>query len=65
MLQKLTYQAHKTSHNFVLSAPTSAGKTTVFELAFLRMVKEWDGYPDKRLAIYIAPTKVCSICFFP
>lgn len=49
---------YHSSQNIVLSAPTSAGKTTIFELALLRMVKEWEGYPEKRLAIYIAPTKV-------
>ena len=27
----------------------------------MKMVKEWEGYPDKRLAIYIAPTKVWSV----
>lgn len=37
------------------SAPTGSGKTTVFELAFLRMHSQ--GYSEKALAIYMAPTK--------
>lgn len=51
-------QVYNSPQNIVLAAPTSAGKTTIFELALLRMIKEWEFYPEKRLAIYIAPTKV-------
>lgn len=51
-------QVYNSSQNIVLAAPTSAGKTIIFELALLRMIKEWEFYPEKRLAIYIAPTKV-------
>ena len=58
LLPELTAKVFRGSQNLVLTAPTSAGKTTIFELALMKMVKEWEGYPEKRLAIYIAPTKV-------
>lgn len=43
------------------TAPTGSGKTTVFELAFLRMMKDNDFMEDKPLAVYMAPTKVCCL----
>jgi len=41
------------------TAPTSSGKTTIFDLAFLRLQEQW-GPTSKNapLAIYMAPTKV-------
>lgn len=58
-------QVYRGSQNLVLTAPTSAGKTTIFELALMKMIKEWEGYPEKRLAIYIAPTKASGrFCHF-
>jgi ATP-dependent DNA helicase HFM1/MER3 len=55
-----------TRPNIVVSAPTSSGKTTIFELAFLRLMQdhdesrlEMDGNVGP-LAVYIAPTKVSS-----
>ena len=47
--------------NIVVSAPTSSGKTTIFELAYLRMMQDFDEnriQGEMPLAVYIAPTKV-------
>ncbi|WVF71202.1 hypothetical protein IAT40_006002 [Kwoniella sp. CBS 6097] len=47
--------------NLVISAPTGSGKTTIFELAFLRTLLMYESNDHKRLCIYIAPTKaLCS-----
>ncbi|WVW83586.1 hypothetical protein I302_105607 [Kwoniella bestiolae CBS 10118] len=52
--------AYKKDDNLVVSAPTGSGKTTIFELAFLKIMST--NYGDARpLSIYIAPTKaLCS-----
>ncbi|WWC64169.1 uncharacterized protein I303_106777 [Kwoniella dejecticola CBS 10117] len=42
--------------NVVVSAPTGSGKTTIFELAFIKFIKGLTT-GSKPLAIYIAPTK--------
>ncbi|WRT68140.1 uncharacterized protein IL334_005115 [Kwoniella shivajii] len=43
--------------NVVVAAPTGAGKTTIFELAFLRTQSRIVQNNDKPLSIYMAPTK--------
>lgn len=40
------------------SAPTGSGKTAIFELAFLRMIKDATEHGEDKMAIYMAPTKV-------
>ncbi|WVQ99663.1 hypothetical protein IAU59_006802 [Kwoniella sp. CBS 9459] len=47
--------------NLVISAPTGSGKTTIFELAFLRTLLMYEQKDHQRLCVYIAPTKaLCS-----
>ncbi|BEJ12848.1 hypothetical protein CspHIS471_0300220 [Cutaneotrichosporon sp. HIS471] len=60
-MQSTIFQtAYKTDQNMVVSAPTGSGKTTVFELAFLRML-QFKSSAYTPLAIYMAPTKaLCS-----
>ncbi|WVN87673.1 uncharacterized protein L203_102859 [Cryptococcus depauperatus CBS 7841] len=55
---KVFDSVYQGDENIVVSAPTGSGKTTIFELAFLRSLTYRT--PDesvKPLAIYIAPTK--------
>jgi hypothetical protein len=53
-LEKTNNEVYGSDENLVVTAPTSSGKTAIFELAYLRMRKESPG----RMAIYLAPTKV-------
>jgi ATP-dependent DNA helicase HFM1/MER3 len=46
----------ETDENLVITAPTSSGKTVLFELAMIRLLKE---EPEAKM-VYIAPTK--SLC---
>ncbi|WVQ77811.1 hypothetical protein IAR50_007501 [Cryptococcus sp. DSM 104548] len=49
---------YSSDENLVVSAPTGSGKTTIFELAFLRsLTYKTPDESTKPLAIYIAPTK--------
>jgi ATP-dependent DNA helicase HFM1/MER3 len=43
------------SDNMIVSAPTSAGKTVLFELAIVKMIKN-----DENKCLYLAPIK--SLC---
>jgi hypothetical protein len=47
--------------NVLGAAPTGSGKTAIFELALLRMIKSWSTQDemDRKVAVYLAPTKVC------
>ncbi|ORY26149.1 P-loop containing nucleoside triphosphate hydrolase protein [Naematelia encephala] len=55
---KVFHATYETDENLVVSAPTGSGKTTIFELAFIRMMKqEGSSYGSEPLAIYLAPTK--------
>ncbi|KAK8213768.1 ATP-dependent DNA helicase MER3 [Phyllosticta capitalensis] len=50
---------YNTSDNFVISAPTGSGKTVIFELAILRLIKGLSSGSFK--GVYQAPTKaLCS-----
>ena len=57
-LQKQCYSAaYQSNRNLIISAPTSSGKTVIFELATLRNIKDNPG----TLAVYLGPTKaLCS-----
>ncbi|KAI0748557.1 Sec63 Brl domain-containing protein [Daedaleopsis nitida] len=46
--------------NMVISAPTGSGKTVLFELAIVKMLRETSGSGQKVKCVYIAPTK--SLC---
>lgn len=46
--------------NCVVSSPTGSGKTVLFELAIMRLIKDTAGATDNVKALYIAPTK--SLC---
>lgn len=46
----------KTNENIVVTAPTGAGKTVLFELAMIRL---WQNEKEGQV-VYIAPTK--SLC---
>jgi ATP-dependent DNA helicase HFM1/MER3 len=50
------HSVFETDENLVIAAPTSSGKTVIFELAAIRLLKE---EPDAKM-VYIAPTK--SLC---
>ncbi|CCH61075.1 hypothetical protein TBLA_0E00120 [Henningerozyma blattae CBS 6284] len=47
--------------NCIISAPTGSGKTVLFELAIMRLVKNSDYKMDNIKILYIAPTK--SLCY--
>ncbi|KAI1794644.1 P-loop containing nucleoside triphosphate hydrolase protein [Ganoderma leucocontextum] len=49
-----------TNENMVISAPTGSGKTVLFELAIIKMMKETSHSNQKSRCVYIAPTK--SLC---
>lgn len=49
-----------TSDNCVISSPTGSGKTVLFELAILRLLKESKEMIGNTKILYIAPTK--SLC---
>ena len=49
-------QILKTDENMVVTAPTGAGKTVLFELAMIRL---WQNEKEGQI-VYIAPTK--SLC---
>ncbi|PIL24262.1 hypothetical protein GSI_14015 [Ganoderma sinense ZZ0214-1] len=49
-----------TEENMVISAPTGSGKTVLFELAIIKMLKETSHTSHKSRCVYIAPTK--SLC---
>ncbi|KAJ1509165.1 Sec63, partial [Coelomomyces lativittatus] len=57
MQSECFHEIFRTSHNVVVSAPTSSGKTVLFELALIQL---WHSYPTSH-AVYIAPTK--SLCY--
>ncbi|RPD80369.1 P-loop containing nucleoside triphosphate hydrolase protein [Lentinus tigrinus ALCF2SS1-7] len=48
------------NEDMVISAPTGSGKTVLFELAIVKMLRESAGTGQKVKCIYIAPTK--SLC---
>ncbi|KAF8605451.1 P-loop containing nucleoside triphosphate hydrolase protein [Ceratobasidium sp. AG-I] len=54
--------AMNTSSNMVISAPTGAGKTVLFELAVIRLLQSGgDGLNSASKCVYMAPTKaICS-----
>ncbi|KAI0372960.1 P-loop containing nucleoside triphosphate hydrolase protein [Pilatotrama ljubarskyi] len=50
----------ETDENMVISAPTGSGKTVLFELAIIKLLKETSAVHGKARCVYIAPTK--SLC---
>lgn len=46
--------------NCVVSSPTGSGKTVLFELAIMRLIKDMNGAIENVKVLYIAPTK--SLC---
>lgn len=48
---------YHTDQNCVISAPTGSGKTTLFELAILRLLSLQSIHGDRSKIIYLAPTK--------
>lgn len=57
---------YNSNSNVVVSAPTGSGKTVLFELAMMRLIKEWNNNNNTDTLqnvkiFYIAPTK--SLCF--
>ncbi|QLQ80022.1 hypothetical protein HG537_0D00220 [Torulaspora globosa] len=46
--------------NCVISSPTGSGKTVLFELAIMRLIKDMNGAIEHVKVLYIAPTK--SLC---
>ncbi|AJS23100.1 Hfm1p [Saccharomyces cerevisiae YJM1342] len=49
------------NENCIISSPTGSGKTVLFELAILRLIKETNSDTNNTKIIYIAPTK--SLCY--
>ncbi|KAI5114627.1 hypothetical protein M0805_000543, partial [Coniferiporia weirii] len=50
----------QTRENMVISAPTSSGKTVLFELALIEMLMA-SGHHSPHKCVYVAPTKaLCS-----
>ncbi|KAI9069106.1 P-loop containing nucleoside triphosphate hydrolase protein [Trametes sanguinea] len=49
-----------TDENMVVSAPTGSGKTVLFELAIVKMLKQAAHHGERTKCVYIAPTK--SLC---
>ncbi|KAI0333545.1 P-loop containing nucleoside triphosphate hydrolase protein [Cubamyces sp. BRFM 1775] len=49
-----------TDENMVISAPTGSGKTVLFELAIVKMLKQSASSGERTKCVYIAPTK--SLC---
>ncbi|KAG7092807.1 hypothetical protein E1B28_009123 [Marasmius oreades] len=45
------------SENLVVSAPTGSGKTALFELSIIKMLKQANEEGQKSKCVYIAPTK--------
>lgn len=52
---------YEDSENCVISSPTGSGKTVLFELAILRLIREANSDSNNTKVIYIAPTK--SLCY--
>ncbi|EIW65899.1 hypothetical protein TREMEDRAFT_65984 [Tremella mesenterica DSM 1558] len=60
MQTKVFDSVYNGDDNLVIAAPTSSGKTTVFDLAFLRMMSQ-ETFGMTPMAVYLAPTKaLCS-----
>ncbi|CAR31099.1 ZYRO0E09812p [Zygosaccharomyces rouxii] len=51
---------YETDMNCVISSPTGSGKTVLFELAIMRLIKETGDAIDNIKILYVAPTK--SLC---
>lgn len=51
---------YETNRNCVISSPTGSGKTVLFELAILRLIKETGDTIENIKILYVAPTK--SLC---
>ncbi|CAI6494293.1 AIS_HP2_G0016900.mRNA.1.CDS.1 [Saccharomyces cerevisiae] len=52
---------YESNENCIISSPTGSGKTVLFELAILRLIKETNNDSNNTKIIYIAPTK--SLCY--
>ncbi|AJS19620.1 Hfm1p [Saccharomyces cerevisiae YJM1307] len=52
---------YESNENCIISSPTGSGKTVLFELAILRLIKETNNDTNNTKIIYIAPTK--SLCY--
>ncbi|AJS07962.1 AFI_G0017710.mRNA.1.CDS.1 [Saccharomyces cerevisiae] len=52
---------YESNENCIISSPTGSGKTVLFELAILRLIKETNNDTNNTKTIYIAPTK--SLCY--
>ncbi|EDO15624.1 hypothetical protein Kpol_489p5 [Vanderwaltozyma polyspora DSM 70294] len=52
---------YDTDENCVISSPTGSGKTVLFELAILRLLRDNNYSADNIKILYIAPTK--SLCY--
>lgn len=52
---------YESNENCIISSPTGSGKTVLFELAILRLIKEMNSDSNNTKIIYIAPTK--SLCY--
>ncbi|CAD6626839.1 BAG_1a_G0017570.mRNA.1.CDS.1 [Saccharomyces cerevisiae] len=52
---------YESNENCIISSPTGSGKTVLFELAILRLIKETNSDTNNTKIIYIAPTK--SLCY--
>ncbi|KAJ6531293.1 hypothetical protein B0H19DRAFT_1242397 [Mycena capillaripes] len=51
----------KSDENMVISAPTGSGKTVLFELAIIRMLRQAKESGESMKCVYMAPTKaLCS-----
>lgn len=51
---------YETDNNCIISSPTGSGKTVLFELAIMRLMKETNVAIQEVKVLYIAPTK--SLC---
>ncbi|KAJ7172122.1 Sec63 Brl domain-containing protein [Mycena filopes] len=51
----------RTDENMVISAPTGSGKTVLFELAIIRMLRQAKESGEAVKCVYMAPTKARSV----
>ena len=56
-VQEAGWRAIADGEHVLLLAPTGSGKTVLFELAIIKMLKEAPAITQKARCVYIAPTK--------